>query len=252
MDRQFGERILAAFPLVRPIAKANRLFLQRAVRRLMRLGVEQFVDIGSGVPTMGNTYAVADEYSPGSARVVHVDNDPATVDHARELIERSGDRIRHAVVLADLREPDRLWQRVAETGVVDLSAPVALLLIAVLHLRQLDDAGVDSAPRVVARCRELLATGSYLAISHATKEGVPDEVRARLAGIGRMYDTHASPGVWRTRGEIADLFGDFELVDPGLTWTPLWRPEQTARDTPDLTFDSPNESVLLAGVARKP
>jgi S-adenosyl methyltransferase len=67
-----------------------------------------------------------------------------------------------------------------------------------------------------------------------------------------MYDTHASPAVWRTRRDIVDLFGDFELVDPGVTWTPLWHPEETARDAPDVTFGSPNESVVLAGVARKP
>lgn len=252
IDREFGDRILAKFPLVRPIAKANRIFLQRAVRHLMRLGVRQFVDIGSGVPTMGGTHAVADEFAAGAARVVHVDNELATVDHARILIERGGDPARHGAVHADLRDPDLLWQRVERTGLVDLTAPVGLLLIAVLHLQQRDGDGVDIGPRVVARYRELLAPGSYLAISHATKEGVPDDVKAVLAGLGRMYGSHGSPTVWRTARDIADLFGDFELVDPGVTWTPSWHPEESGDGAPTVAFKTPNESIVLAGVARKP
>jgi S-adenosyl methyltransferase len=249
IDRHFADEVLASFPLVRPVARANRIFLQRAVRHLMRLGVRQFVDVGSGVPTMGSTYAVADEVEPGAARVVHADNDPAAVGHAREILARHGDPHRHAVVEADLRDPDELWRRVGATGLLDPTTPVALLLIAVLHLRQLAD---DPVSRLVSRYRELLPGGSYLAISHATKDGLSDRVMARVSGVGRLYGRHGSPAVWRTRRDIAGLFGDFELVEPGLTWTPLWHPEEAGRDEPAVTFESPDESIVLAGLARKP
>jgi hypothetical protein len=250
IERRFGDKVLTLFPLVRPIARANRVFLQRAVRHLVRRGIRQFVDIGSGMPAIGSTHTVADELAPGANTVTYVDNDPGTVAHARILIAKSGDPARHAVIHADLRDPDQLWHHVDDTGLIDLTEPVGLLMIAVLHLRQLDGSGIDIGPQVVARYRELLSTGSYLAISHATKEGVPDEVKATLAGVGKMYGTHGSPTIWRTRREVADLFGEFELVAPGITWTPLWHPEETVSGSP--SFTTPNKSSVLAGVARKP
>jgi hypothetical protein len=243
--------VLASFPLVRSVAKANRLFLHRAVRYLVRHGVRQFVDIGSGVPTMGATHTVADELAPGAATVVYVDNEPAAVARSRILIAEDGDPARHAAVRADLREPDRLWRAAVRTGLVDPARPVGLLMIAVLHVRQPGRDGVDSGPRAVARYRELLAAGSHLVISHATKDGVAEPVAATLPGIGELYDTHGSPATWRSRADIAALFGDFELVEPGLTWTPLWRPEESGPGAPVVDFDDPSESIVLAGVGCK-
>ncbi|HEX4700590.1 MAG TPA: SAM-dependent methyltransferase, partial [Pseudonocardiaceae bacterium] len=133
IDREFGKKVLARFPLLRPIAKANRLFLHRAVRHLVRQGVRQFVDIGSGVPTMGNTHQIADELAP-DCRVVYIDNEPVAVAHSQMLLDQNGDPERHAAINADLREPDELWQRVRDTDVLDLTQPVALLLVAVLHV----------------------------------------------------------------------------------------------------------------------
>jgi hypothetical protein len=115
VDREFGEKVLADFPLLKPIALANRLFLHRVVRHLGRRGVSQFVDIGSGVPTMGSTHQVAGEISPDS-RVVYVDYEPTAVAHSRTLLESSGDPRRHAVLHADLREPDELWRQVVESS----------------------------------------------------------------------------------------------------------------------------------------
>jgi hypothetical protein len=251
VDRRFGEQVLAAFPLLRPIAVANRLFLHRVVRHLVRLGIRQFVDIGSGVPTMGNTHQAADEVAPDSA-VVYVDYEPVAVAHSTQLLERYGDPARHAVVNADLRDPDRLWQRVAETGVVDLDEPIALLVIAVLHVQQPGPDGVDVGPRALARYRELLCPGSYLAVSHITDDGVPEDVAARLVDLKRMYDTASSPVVWRSRAEIRALLGDFDLVPPGMGWTPSWHPEETGPNSPAIEFDRPNEAVIWAGVGRKP
>jgi hypothetical protein len=252
IDREFGKKALSAFPFARPGAIANRLFLNRAVRHLARLGVRQFVDIGSGIPTMGNTHQVADEVAPDS-RVVYIDHEPVAVAHSQVLLEQHGDLARHAVINADLRDPDRLWQRVIETGVIDLGEPIALLLIAVLHFHQPSLDGVDVGPRAVARYRQLLPSGSYLAISHAANDGLPERVEAAIIELQRIYKTSSSSSwLLRSRQEIQALFGDFELVEPGMCWTPSWHPEESSPTAPVITFDTPNEAGVWAGVGRKP
>jgi hypothetical protein len=251
IDREFGKRVLATFPLLRPIAIANRLYLDRVVRHLVRRGVRQFVDIGSGVPTMGNTHQVADEVAPDS-KVVYIDHEPVAVAYSQLLLNQHGDAARHAAINADLRNPDRVWQRVIETGVIDLDEPIALLLIAVLHIQQPDADGVDIGPLAVARYRELLPPGSYMGISHITDEGVPADVAEKLVELKQMYDTSSSPVIWRSQAEIRDLFGDFELVPPGMGWTPSWHPEETGPTSPVIEFKRPNEAVIWAGVGHKP
>ncbi|GLZ41963.1 SAM-dependent methyltransferase [Actinokineospora sp. NBRC 105648] len=252
VDRELAERLLAKFPLLRSIARANRQFLYRAVRRLVELGVRQFVDIGSGIPTMGSTHQVAEESAPGRARVVYVDNDPVAVAHSQVLLERTGDDARHAVVTADLRAPAVLWDEVLGTGIIDPDQPVALLLIAVLHVRQPDPSGADLGPAAVARYRDLLPPDSYLAISQVTDEGVPTDLEHSLGTLKQLYDDSGNPVIWRARAEIARLFGDFALLEPGLTWTPLWHPEYAAPGQPELAFPEPNHSLILAGIGHKP
>jgi hypothetical protein len=251
IDREFGKKVLARFPLLRPIAKSNRLFLHRAVRHLVRQGVRQFIDIGSGVPTMGSTHQVADELARDT-RVVYIDNEPVAVAHAQMLLEKNGDRERHAAINADLREPDELWQRVREAGVLDLTQPVAILLIAVLHVQQPGPDGTDIGPQAVARYRQLMVPGSYLALSHITDEGVPPELDQKLVELKEMYDSRSSPVIWRSHDDIRALFGDFQMLDPGMVWTTQWHPEETSPSAPVITFASPNESVIWAGVGRKP
>jgi hypothetical protein len=252
IDREFGKKMLSRFPLLRPIAKANRLFLHRAVRYLARQGVHQFIDIGSGVPTMGPTHEVADQVAPGS-RVVYIDYEPVAVAHSEMLLEQHGDPARHAAINADLRQPDGLWQKVAATGVIDFNEPVALLLIAVMHVEQLGPDGTDVGETVLERYRELLTAGSYLAISQLTTDGVSADMAAHLADLKRMYDTSSSSNaIFRDRAGIRALFGGFEMVPPGLTWTPLWHPEQTSPSAPVVTFAEPNESAILCGIGRKP
>lgn len=252
IDREFGDKVKEMFPLAVSAAKANRQFLFRVVRHLMRLGVRQFVDLGAGLPTMDHTHSVADAYEPGTARVVYVDNEPVAVAHSQILLEQQGDPRRHTAINADLRAPGRLWQQVLDTGLVDLSRPVGLLMIAVLHVQQLDEHGRDLGPDVVARYRELLPGGSYLAISHATNEGVPPAIAAQMVELKALYDSSSSPVIWRTHQEIAGLFGDFELVEPGLTWTPSWHPEESVSRANDPVFAHPGESICYAGIGRKP
>jgi S-adenosyl methyltransferase len=251
IDREFGDQVMAKFPQIVPAAKANRQFLFRVVRHLMRQGVRQFIDLGAGLPTMDHTHSVADAFEPGTARVVYADNEPVAVAHSQILLEQQGDPGRHTAINADLRSPDRLWRQVLDTGLIDPSQPVGLLMIAVLHVQQLDEQGRDMGPDIVARYRELLPNGSYLAITHLTDDGVPPPIAASLAEVLAMYRSSASPAIWRNRAEITGLFGDLELVEPGLTWIPLWHPEESVSRANDPVFDDPRESIGYAGVGRK-
>ena len=251
IDREFGKKVLATFPAGKYCARANRAFLHRAVRHLVRLGVRQFVDIGSGVPTMGNVHQVADEAAPDS-RVVYIDYEPVAVAHSQMLLERDGDPRRHAVVHGDLRDPGGLWKSVAETGVVDLNEPLALLVTAVLHIQQPGPDGRDMGPDAIAQYRELLPSGSYLVLSQITHEGLPEDIARQLQAIIQMYDDDVSKHVLRSKTEFGALFGNFTLLDPGITWTAAWHPEDSGPDTPVIDFADPSEAAMLAGVARKP
>lgn len=255
IDRKFADAVLAEFPMIRTIAKANRQFLFRVVRHLMRRGVRQFVDIGAGIPTMGHVHAAADLFEPGTSRVVYVDNEPVAVAHSQMLLEAHGDPDRHAAINADLRDPDDLWDTVLDTGIVDPDKPLAVLMIAVLHVQQLDHRRRDVGDSLVARYRELIPPGSYLAISHASDDRVPPESAAKMARLKQLYDTGSSPVILRTRRQIEGLFGDFTMIDPGIVWVPQWHPEETATGCADdvaVRFADPGESIAYVGVGRKP
>jgi hypothetical protein len=257
VDRKFGDQVLAKVPMVRDIALANRQFLNRAVRYLSRQGVRQFLDIGAGVPTAGNTHQVADDLAveegrTPDARVIYVDNEPVAVAHAEALLDKEGDDQRHAVINADLRAPDELWQDALDTDLLDPSQPIAMLLIAVLHIQQPDQNRRDIGPEAVARLRTLAPVGSYLALSHITADGVPPDLVKKLTDIKAMYDSSSSSnGVWRRHEEIQALLGDFEVVEPGWTWTSEWRPEESGSDAPTTTFSAPNHAGLWAGIGKK-
>lgn len=258
IDREFGDRVLAKFPLLKDIAVANRLFLNRVVRHLAKRGVRQFLDVGAGVPTRGNTHEVADELAlregrTPDTRVVYVDNEPIAVAHAEVLLSKAGDANRHAVIEADLRAPDVLWEQAIATELLDPSEPVALLLIAVLHVHQPGaDGTTDIGAESVARFRELLPAGSYLAVSHITDDGVPPELDDKLVELKRMYDTSSSSDViWRPRAGIEAMLGDFEPVEPGWTWTTEWRPEETGPQATLIRFPTPSHAAIWSGVGQK-
>ncbi|SFO52055.1 SAM-dependent methyltransferase [Amycolatopsis rubida] len=255
IDRQFAERMLRDYPMVRPIARANRRFLHRVVRHLVRGGVRQIVDLGSGVPTMGHAHEIAEQIAPGEVKVAYVDCEPVAVAHSTSLLREQGDPARQLAVHADLRDARRLWSLLAGSGVIDLDQPIALLLISVLHFRQPPAPGsgstADLGPRLTAEYRDLLVPGSYLALSHVTDEGVPPHCEHLLADAKQRYAAAGTGLVYRDRAEITGLFGDFALLEPGVTWTPLWHPEEAGPDDPTVPLDAANESLLLAGVARK-
>ncbi|AQZ66289.1 hypothetical protein BKM31_36845 [[Actinomadura] parvosata subsp. kistnae] len=231
-DRAAAERILEVAPELRAAVRANRAFLGRAVRFLTECGIDQFLDIGTGLPARGHVHELAP-----SARVVYVDRDPVVLVHARALLARQGAT---TVVRGDLREPDTIVKDPELLRALDLDRPVGVLLTAVLH--HVTDA--DGPEEIVATLREALAPGSHLVLSHATG----DAGAAFAERATEVYRGADAPLTLRGRDRIAGLFQGFELVDPGLVWLPEWRPEEA--DLIDFA-DGPQTSLFLCGVGRK-
>jgi SAM-dependent methyltransferase len=236
-DRTAANRMAEAMPSAPTVARANRDFLRRAVRWLVGQGVRQFLDVGSGIPTVGNVHEVAQEAAT-DARVVYVDIDPVAVTHSRQILAGND---RAAAIRADLRSPDMILSAAEVRATLDLSRPVGLLLVSTLHFVP----DTDRPYEAVARLRDSLAPGSYLVISHGAVEGFDGTV---LPTAERVYRaTSSGMGGLRTRAQIHRFFGDFTLVDPGLVWLTQWRP-----DDPDPPDQHPERSAFLAGVARRP
>ncbi len=207
-DREAADKVLKIFPDTPVAALANRAFMRRAVRHLSASGVTQFLDIGSGLPTRGNVHEVAD-----GARVAYVDYDPMVLRHSQALLGSAPDV---TVIQADLRRPEDVLCH-PDLG-LDLSRPVALLLVAILHFVPDGDAPHD----LVARYRDALAPGSHLVISHLTYEGVPEHL---VTAARDAYTGATAPIVPRSRADILRFFDGFELLEPGLAWISDWRPD---------------------------
>jgi hypothetical protein len=215
-DRESGEELARAFPGVREAALANRAVLQRIVRYLAaEAGVRQFLDIGTGLPTADNTHQVAQAVAPAS-RIVYVDNDPLVLTHARALLT-SSDEGATAYIEADVREPDTILNSTVLRDTLDLTQPVAIMLVAVLHFIQ-DDDTVDA---IVQRLKDALPSGGFLAVTHTTWDFLAPEV---LAQVRAMTDAGRVDAWARTRGQIQGLLDGFDLVDPGVVPTTQWRP----------------------------
>jgi SAM-dependent methyltransferase len=214
VDRQMAQQAIALWPEVPMIIRANRGFLRRAVRFLVRAGVRQFLDLGSGMPTVGNVHEVAHADAP-DARVVYVDIDPVAVAHAGMIL---GEDPNAGVIQADLRRPDAVLTHPRLRRLLDLDQPVAVLMVAVLHF--VPDA--DNPAAIIGQYRKELASGSYLAISHATGDGQQERQTAEHQSL---YDRTATPMTMRSRDAITHLLQGWQLIDPGLVRLPLWRPE---------------------------
>ena len=215
-DREFGQRAVAAYPGLPQAIRGNRSFLRRAVLHACNEGITQFLDLGSGIPTVGNVHEVAQEVESQS-RVVYVDHDPVAVAHGTALLESNP---RATAVRADLRSPQVVLDQAKATGLIDLDRPVALLLIAVVHFMQ-DD---EEPGALIAEYMDALVPGSLLALSHARSDGPPELVEA-----ARVYDRAGSPGRMRlrTRSEVEALFGDLTILEPGVVGMPEWRRDLT-------------------------
>ncbi|MFE0351716.1 SAM-dependent methyltransferase [Streptomyces griseoluteus] len=235
VDREAARKAMEFLPGLPKIMQANRAFLRRAVRFAAEQGIDQYLDVGSGIPTFGNVHEIAQAARPG-ARVVYVDHDPVAVAHSQAVLAGNEDA---GVVAADLRKPREILTSPEVARLIDLDRPVALLLVAVLHF--LEDA--DEPHRAVAELRAALAPGSLLILTHASYEGIPLP-EERAGGAVDVYRDIRNPLVMRPRDEIARFFDGFELLDPGLVHLPDWRPESAREDEDDFAFSG------FAGVGR--
>jgi trans-aconitate methyltransferase len=233
VDRVAAQRAIAALPATVAGARTNRAFLRRAVRFLVESGVDQLVDLGSGIPTSGNVHEVAQLIDP-AVRVAYVDTDDVAVAHGQALLDGNEAA---TFVHADLCDVDAVLNDPRLRELIDFGRPIGLLMVAVLHF-------IPDVDDIVARYRAALPPGSYLAISHMSTTGQPAEFLERFAAV---YANTANPVILRSRAEIAALFGELELVEPGVVTLPLWRPDGISYFTED-----PERFPGFSGIARKP
>jgi O-methyltransferase involved in polyketide biosynthesis len=239
VDRQAAEALLSALPDAAQAARTNRAFLAAAVRHVADQGVRQFVDIGAGLPTAPNVHDCARLAVP-DARVVYVDNDPVVVTFARALLA-TDDLV--TVISADARDHEAILGAPEFGALIDLSEPVCVMFVSMLHFLPASDA--DAA---VAAFREKMAPGSYLVIStghdNATNVPVRDRVQAAY-GRGTVL-------TGRSRADIAAYFGDFDLAPPGLvplTEWPLTVPD--GPHSPSGPTSAQAAAGMLAGIGHK-
>jgi len=234
-DRELGAMFVEAIPTIRTMAQENRAFMHRSTRFLVEQGIDQFLDIGTGIPTKPNLHETAQRINP-EARVVYVDNDPIVLVHARALMV-GDERGRTEYIDADLSEPEKILADPALTATLDLSRPVGLMLIAVLMLLA-DDEDPWGKAKVLM---DAVPSGSYVAITHPGQDFNPEAMAAIVAAAQQGQVTL----VPRVRDDVARFFADWELVDPGVSPVMGWRPDG---EPPD----DPNAAYYWAGVARKP
>jgi hypothetical protein len=238
VDREVAEQqaaVAGGVENVRTDLRANRAFLGRAVRHLVgEAGIRQFLDIGTGIPNADNVHGVAQRAARDS-RIVYVDNDPLVLRHARTLLQSTSEGAT-AYINGDLREPEDILLRAAVT--LDPGQPLAVLLIAILHL--IPDE--DDPYALVSRLLEALPPGSHLVLSHMAKDINADEM-AELARVPRrLKEAVRYEFAMRTRAEVSRFLDGLDLVEPGLVRVDQWRPEQAAA----------RATAIYAAVGRKP
>jgi hypothetical protein len=241
VDREAAEQLVRAVPEAVPMAILNRGFLRRAVRTLVGMGVNQFLDLGSGMPTVGAVHQIAHALD-GSCRVVYVDVDLVAVEHARALVA-TDDRV--GAVGADLRDVDRVLRDPVTRRLIDFTRPVAVLMLAVLHF--IPDA--DRPTDLVAAYRDATPPGSYLAVTHGSQQGQPEPKLAGMKQGAEVYRRTSTPYVDRDHAGIAAFFAGYDLIPPGLVALPMWRPEEPADEDPP---EDPSRFPVLGGVGVLP
>jgi S-adenosyl methyltransferase len=240
-DRAAAEAGLQANPNSRIPPRENRAFLRRAVRFLAReAGVGQFLDIGTGIPTSPNVHEIAQDIEP-RARIVYVDNDPIVLAHARALLT-VGPAGKAAYIDADLRDVEGILGSADLRDTLDLTRPVALLLIAIMHFIPDEDDPWGLARRLL----DALPSGSFLALSHLTGDFDP----AAWEGVAAVYRRSGVIMRVRSRPEIERFFAGLDLIEPGVVSLPRWRPDPSDIGRPDMPDDA--AVSVYGGIARKP
>ena len=230
-DRAAAKQVEQIFPGIAHSAGANRSFLRRAVRHLVAQGVDQFLDLGSGIPTVGNVHEIAQQDNP-DARVVYVDFEPVAVAHANALLADNP----HAIALqADLRTPSKVLKGALE--VLDPDRPVAVLIIAALHFVPDSDDPYGAAAEYMAA----FPSGSYLAITHATHDNLTPQEREEAKQVMAVYRNTDNAISVRSHAEVVRFFDGMDVLEPGVVPVNEWRP------------DSYEDRISIYGaVARKP
>lgn len=234
VDRDFFTQAERVMPQLRLLAQANRAFLGRAVRWLAAAGMRQFLDLGSGIPTLGNVHEVAHETDP-TTRVVYVDLDPVAVEQSNSLLK--GNQYATAI-RGDLREPDKILRDPRLLEFLDFSQPVAVLMVAVLHF--IPDR--QDPQSIIREFGTALAPGSFLALSHGTPEAT-EEGRRQQETVRKLYEQTPTPFVVRNAGQVTALIEDcFELLPPGVVSVDKWHPDPEDDELPQ---------PVLAAVGRR-
>jgi O-methyltransferase involved in polyketide biosynthesis len=235
VDREAGDQYQALFPGIMDIARADRAFLGRAVRYLAgEAGVRQFLDVGTGLPTLDNTHEVAQRVAPES-RIVYVDNDPMVLVHARALLTSSPEGTTDYIE-ADLRDPDGVLDAAAKT--LDLTQPVGVMLLGILHFI----ADYDEVRAIIDRLLAAVPSGSHLALTHATLELGGQANAEAQADWNEKAAVALTP---RTRDQLAGFFEHLELLEPGIVTMSRWRPDESMQGLPA-------EVAGYCAVGRKP
>jgi hypothetical protein len=232
VDQAVGDELTGIFPGFAELARTDRYFLARAVRYLAgEAGVRQFLDIGTGLPTVDNTHEVAQRVAPES-RIVYVDNDPLVLAHARALLTSRPEGACDYID-ADLHDPAAILAAAGAT--LDFTRPIAVMLLGVLgHLG--DD---DETRSIITRLMEAMAAGSYLVIAHGSSTS------EALSEAGRRYNASgAAPYYVRSPEQVTRLFDGLELIEPGVVPVPWWRPDPSP-------FGLPAEVYSYCGIGRK-
>ena len=238
VDRAVADQTEKLMPGSRQIARLNRAFLGRAVRFLVESGVRQFLDIGSGVPTVGNVHEIAHKIAPDS-RVMYVDKDPVAVAHSQLIL---ADTANAGVIRADMRDPEEIIGHPRTRELLNFDEPVAVLMVFMLHWV----ADQDDPYSLVARYMAAMPSGSYLVVSHVTADHREDQI----GGVAKMIEGRSDTERlnYRTHSEVLRFFEGMDLVEPGLVGCGVWRPAHSGDFSDDVDFNR----HVYAGVARKP
>ncbi|GAA3980414.1 SAM-dependent methyltransferase [Actinomadura viridis] len=238
LDRAAAEATLQVWPSLRIHMNANRSFMHRVARHLAaEKGIRQFLDIGTGIPTSPNFHEVVQAIAPDS-RVVYVDNDPIVLAHARALLTSTPEG-RTTYIQADMREPEKIISAPELLGTLDLTRPIGLTLIAMVHFIE-DD---DEAYRVVRRIVDVLPSGSYFAAAVATDDFDPEV----LARVQEVYHSHGESLRWRTKAQAEKFFDGLELEEPGIVQIHKWHPDPVEVGRVD-----DRDIAMYGAIARKP
>jgi len=236
VDRQTADVLLSINPHVKQTTAACRAFLRRVVHYMVSQGIDQFLDIGSGIPTVGNVHEIA-QSKDATNRVVYVDIDPVAVAHSKTILQGN----RYAIAIkGDIQEPETILENAEIKQYIDFEKPLGLLLLTMLHYIT-DDIVLNS---VLEKFWKVLAPGSMVGMAHSTTEKAPEDLRREVANLGNKLGIYTN---YRSIRAIESIFDSLELVEPGVVSIPLWHPESTD----DILYSNPEWALSYGGVAIK-